>query len=222
VIAKSSPMSKLRGEIIGGLWTSRRHMKPMRSKYISILLGVALWFLTAVTMPPSAHACRCGPYPSPNDVLGRAEIVFSGKVINILEVQESPEDTEWHKVNVFKVESVWKGAPQSEIVVATAGNPFSSCDTSFEVGESYLVYAFQSDNYAEPYAFGACSRTTRLEYAEEDLKALGKGKQPGELPGMPESGEADQSPLPISIVALLSLALGVGIKRVASPQRGKS
>ncbi|HEX9989406.1 MAG TPA: hypothetical protein VGE45_13140 [Chloroflexia bacterium] len=194
----------------------------MRSISISILLGIGIWFLASVAMPASAHACSCAPYPSPNEMLDKADIVFSGKVLSIrVEGQDGPEDAEWYRVNVFQVGSVWKGRSQSQISVATAGNPFSSCDTSFDVGENYLVYAFQSDNYAEPYAFGGCSRTTRLQYAEEDLKALGKGKQVGELPGMPESGEADDSLVSISIVALLSLVLGIGIKRVASPQRGK-
>jgi hypothetical protein len=156
-------------------------------------------------------------------MLGKANIVFSGKVLNIrVEGQDGPEDESWYRVNVFQVGSVWKGMAQSEISIATAGNPFSSCDTSFEVGQSYLVYAFQSDNYTEPYAFGGCSRTTALEYAQEDLKTLGKGKQSGDLIGMPESGEADKSLASVSIAALLSLALGLGITILVSLRREKS
>ena len=48
-------------------------------------------------------------------------------------------------------------------------------DFGFKVGEQYLVYAFGEN---ENLATTECERTTKLEKADEDLKALGEGRLP--------------------------------------------
>jgi hypothetical protein len=93
-----------------------------------------------------------------------ATIVFSGKVIEL----------EPNKVK-FQVEKIWKGDSVDEIVMVIQekkdnGNyVMTSCDYRFKSGEEYLVYAYGAPNELRTHA---CSRTTLLKNAEQEMKGL--------------------------------------------------
>jgi hypothetical protein len=95
--------------------------------------------------------------------LKQSAAVFSGEV---LEMKNGGNYMEAR----LRVERSWKGV-EAEQVSVSADNTVES--PHYRVGEKYLVFA----GVREGKLFtGNCSRTKRLEYAEEDLKQLGEGK----------------------------------------------
>jgi hypothetical protein len=113
--------------------------------------------------------------PSVAEALGGSKVVFAGKVIARLEYGVR-----------FKVERAWKGVSSDEVYIYT-GNLRNSCDSWFEKEESWLVYAWNTQLYADEEAnvpiavrlmAHGCHRTKHLENAAEDLKELGEGKAP--------------------------------------------
>jgi hypothetical protein len=70
----------------------------------------------------------------------------------------------------FRVKRSWKGVEAEQVSVLTENTAESP---HYRVGEKYLVFAGIRDG---KLFTGNCSRTKRLEYAEEDLKQLGEGK----------------------------------------------
>jgi len=105
---------------------------------------------------------------SPSEGLSSSRAVFTGEVTKI----EPNEATRFGGLEVtFRVDRVWKGDPNPEIKVHTAGSS-AACGYAFLEGETYLVYAVR-DN-ADPMRVSLCSRTAPIESAKEDLRFLGK------------------------------------------------
>jgi MYXO-CTERM domain-containing protein len=105
---------------------------------------------------------------SPSEGLSSSRAVFTGEVTKI----EPNAATRFGGLEVtFRVDRVWKGDPNPEIKVHTAGSS-AACGYAFLEGETYLVYAVR-DN-ADPMRVSLCSRTTPIESAKEDLRFLGK------------------------------------------------
>jgi len=129
---------------------------------------VMLFLLTSLTYVQPFHGanatmrCLNGP-KSIKVVFKNSTAVFSGEVVeirsgvNFLQAQ-------------FRVEHSWKGVKAEQVSVFTENTAESP---HYRVGEKYLVFA----GIREGKLFtGNCSRTKRLEYADEDLKQLGEGK----------------------------------------------
>ncbi len=123
-----------------------------------------------------AYACSCAPPPPPKESLEAASAVFSGKVLKI-------EDAgEFERAVTLEVKSIWKGVAAKTVTIRTASDG-AICGYSFVKGKSYLVYAREikqgeGDEAEKLLTTNICSRTTPLEAAEEDLKALGAGTAP--------------------------------------------
>jgi hypothetical protein len=66
------------------------------------------------------------------------------------------------------VDRIWKGAHCGTVTVQTASDS-AACGYSFEVGRTYLVYAFKEGGLST----NICTRTRVIEEASEDLAALG-------------------------------------------------
>lgn len=137
-----------------------------------------LVFTFALTVSPylatSANACSCFPLPSPYRAFQEAKAVFVGKVISSKDVaaQEQIRDkaytyTERHFR--FVVAESLKNLSKSEVDI-NAGRVDSSCYQGFTIGESYLIYAYGDS--AEALGAGACTRTSNLSYASDDLYYL--------------------------------------------------
>jgi len=129
---------------------------------------VMLFLLTSLTYVQPFHGanatmrCLNGP-KSIKVVFKNSTAVFSGEVVeirsgvNFLQAQ-------------FRVEHSWKGVEAEQVSVFTENTAESP---HYRVGEKYLVFA----GIREGKLFtGNCSRTKRLEYADEELKQLGEGK----------------------------------------------
>jgi MYXO-CTERM domain-containing protein len=105
---------------------------------------------------------------SPSEGLSSSHAVFTGEVTDI----EPNEATRFRGLEItLRVKRVWKGAPQEEIKVHTAGSS-AACGYGFVKGKTYLVYALRDE--ADPMRVSLCSRTAPIEDAKEDLDFLGK------------------------------------------------
>jgi hypothetical protein len=129
-----------------------------------------------------SYACSCSPDTKRVSVkqkvsqsLKDAQFVFSGQVIDIESNTGLTNKRYALKVKI-KVDKFWKGgSPETFIVQTGAGG--GDCGFPFELGESYLIYAYGSAK-DDSIGTGICSRTKNIAQADEDLKILGKGKTP--------------------------------------------
>jgi hypothetical protein len=138
------------------------------------LLGVVASALFALS---DGLACGCD-LPRQNGLQRQiagarndATAVFSGKVVD---VTESSND-HFNVLVRLKVKRWRKGVGADEVLIAT-GRGGGDCGYRFEVGESYLVYAFGSGEGG--LGTNICQRTRKLEDAGEDIEVLGKGRAP--------------------------------------------
>ena len=132
-------------------------------------------------------ATECWARRSVSKELKNSTLVFSGKAVAeeyrpIVTPQPGwPEGGEILVIK-FSVGRWWKGSGEGEVFLYTGLSRWPGGYTrsfsegfNFSVGEEYLVYAFGDvDNLITT----ACERTTKLEKADEDLKALGEGRLP--------------------------------------------
>jgi len=144
------------------------------------LLFLASAFCVLVFFPVPASACGCIPSiealtgGSPKKLVlaekRRSTAVFSGKVLSINSSRNA------YLAVRFKVERTWKHADSVEITVFTTASD-SECGYSFEVGQTYLVYA--SAPIAGELWTNHCTRTGRIAIdVAEDLRILGRGRAP--------------------------------------------
>jgi hypothetical protein len=157
----------------------------------------------------SAHACSCVIPGAPDVELARSTAVFSGRVVARDEpgglIVSSADPVEV----TFEVYAVWKGPAYSTITITTARSG-ASCGYVFEEGEQYLVYA---DGSADNLTVSMCSRTQPLEWAEEDLAALGEGTTAlAENPELPEGFQ--YWPIIILSIVAAGVLLSVGVLAV--------
>jgi hypothetical protein len=102
---------------------------------------------------------------SVEDTFKKSAAVFVGEVVEV-------NDAGTLKEARLRVEQSWKGVETKEITVLatrTAESP------RYKAGERYLVFASLQDG---KLFTGNCSRTKKMEYAQEDLAQLGEGKKP--------------------------------------------
>jgi hypothetical protein len=121
-------------------------------------------------------ACSCvRPFenPTPKQELTwyqkNAKVIFSGKVTGITKIPQSQTNGYIVKISV---EHFWKASIPKEIIITNG----TSCDFSFEVGKSYLIYAHNSNG--RNISTNLCSGNKELQYAAEDIKLLGRSKNP--------------------------------------------
>ncbi|MEQ1763536.1 MAG: hypothetical protein ABL984_10370 [Pyrinomonadaceae bacterium] len=97
----------------------------------------------------------------------RANAVFAGAVISI------EKRSDFTRVAVLRVESVWKGLGRKEIEVTVfTGNGGGDCGFPFRIGEKYLIYAHF--NSSKNLGANICSRTKIFAEAGPDTSVLGK------------------------------------------------
>lgn len=154
----------------------------------------------------NAFACSCVFPGTPREELERFDAVFLGKVLDI--------DSLRYGYNVeFEVEKSWKGISEEKVVIGT-GEGGGDCGYSFEKNEVYVVYAYHDayddyvyDDYDDSgLKTGICSRTAKLEYAQEDLQQFDEGVIPTQTGGEIESSNLM---LGISIVGFVLLIVVV-------------
>jgi hypothetical protein len=115
-----------------------------------------------------AEACSCMPVKPPAESAESADAVFEGVV-----GEPTPEGS--RLLFPVEVSRVFKGDIGAQVTIRTADNS-AACGRSYEVGQSYLIYAHQVD---DAWGDGLCSRTRLSAEADEDFAALGPGSSPG-------------------------------------------
>lgn len=133
-----------------------------------------LWIgLLAAADPcgPGGAVCSCAGPVSPREQFERSDAVFRGVVVNVSTRRERYGPDQWllRRRVVVRVTERWKGAETATVVVRT-GMYDADCGYPFERGREYLIYAraFRDSQLAT----GICTRTSRVEQAEEDLREL--------------------------------------------------
>jgi len=167
-------------------------------------LRILLLILILVLQATPNLAMECRARRSVSEQLRHSTAVFSGEAVAeeyrpILTPQPGWPEASEILVIKFSVQRWWKGSGEREVFLYTGvlrrpgGFVIVGEDFRFKVGEQYLVYAFGD---VENLATTSCERTTQLEKAAEDLKALGEGRLPlkKEAPSVP-SPAADISSL---------------------------
>ncbi|WP_313894375.1 hypothetical protein [Psychrobacillus sp.] len=147
----------------------------LKHKNIALLMIFSIIFFFSYS-PATSYACSCIAPPSAQEELASSSAVFTGKVIDMLDVnkhnltQSSADPIAF----LFEVDEAWKGVTQSQVVVSTERDS-ASCGFPFTVNNEYLVYAQEIDGELKGTI---CSRTTDLASAVADIEALGLGDKP--------------------------------------------
>jgi hypothetical protein len=138
------------------------------------LLLVSVLALLLSTLCQSVYACSCptiGGFTREQEIQALVKrsdtAVFTGEVIEII-------NRAGYREIKFQIEQYWAGKVTNEFTIRT-DKLNSSCAFYFQVGKDYLVFAetFKGSLYT-----GACSRNSERKEGLEDLKILGKGKEP--------------------------------------------
>lgn len=139
-------------------------------------LATCLLLFVTVSLTP-AVACSCNTPPPIENALTEADAVFVGRVVEMA-IQRHDGGLEKNACR-FEIIEIFKGieARKKTVLVLTAMDS-GSCGYPFELGDKYLVYAY---NHKEDIATNMCQRTKPLV---RDYYASGK-------PGPDESGRIE-------------------------------
>ena len=161
-----------------------RYMHLNRKFVVGLAFAISSTYLLLSVDPEPVHACVCFDPDSPSEAFSEATSVFVGKAIQVtnaswINTPETREDvTTRSGINTyeFRVGAVYKGARYETMFVNTwVGG--SSCDYWFHLGEEYIVYAYDDDDYGGLWAH-ICTRTELAWAAQEDFEELSKGSAP--------------------------------------------
>lgn len=139
----------------------------------TIVLLTGLCFHTFVG---EVLACTCGSRPTQTESFAQSEAVFSGKVLSTRKVERNWVRGDWPWggdviLIEFEVYTVWKGKVHDTTSLVTAA--FGGyCGWQPTVSDEYLIYSGDGESTH------ICSRKLALDYAQEDLDALGEGRAP--------------------------------------------
>ena len=118
--------------------------------FISLLIGFAF-------------PCSCLEPPPPEEAYEEADVVLSGKVINI----DLDDSGYYFEVSIQTID-VWKGDVLDEIIILTETSS-DACGFNFQINNEYLIYAY---SYNSGIYTNICTRTNLLEFTDEDLDYL--------------------------------------------------
>ncbi|NOT33633.1 MAG: hypothetical protein HOP12_05610 [Candidatus Eisenbacteria bacterium] len=122
-----------------------------------VSIAVAILGVFAVARIPAAHACSCTNERTVLEEFAIAHYVFGGTVTSV-----QPTSDSFNVIATFTPTIRWKGGLNSVVNVYTPRDE-STCGFPFEVGESYLVFAFNSFASGQTGIWThACSRNRPL------------------------------------------------------------
>jgi len=125
-------------------------------------------------------ACQCVDFPAIYEEFDRAGTVFIGKVVSTNASKtyiELPGKDVFFDIDVLKS---FKGVNTPKVTL-NRGSKSSSCYGGYAIGETYLFYTdaepfgFFNNDIKSPnlvYMSSFCNRTTKLEYADDQLLFL--------------------------------------------------
>lgn len=174
-----------------------------------------LAFVLAFLVPQVASACSCvGGEPTTDAEfqaeLDAADVVFEGKA------QGDGWDDELH-VYTFEVLRTFKGSQAETISIASGmrqtrtksgGMTFegSSCDSAFDPGRTYLVFAYKGESGSLSSA--GCSPTQRSKQARHWFAFFERAQRDSEPPAIePSAGCRASPPSPAGLVVFALVVL---------------
>jgi hypothetical protein len=115
---------------------------------------------------------------TPSEAFQKAKVVFVGKVISVEDPTLPPAPLQLRIYDLvrpiqvrFTVEHVYLGKKLNEIEIGTRTGGLE-WGYEFKVGETYLVYAQESETEQEVLIVKGCGRTRLIADATEDLRLL--------------------------------------------------
>jgi hypothetical protein len=175
-------------------------------KVAFLLMFLTLFTTLTILKPLTTYACSCIPSPPVAEEFKKVTAVFSGSVTAINEEQSGFKPI---KVT-FQVDRIWKGISETEVSIYT-GRDSAGCGYSFTEGESYLIYASETEG---KLTTGLCSLTKELSSAEGDISILGEGKIPSNTNDTPTEDESVHSITWILLSTVLVGGIGYTLYRV--------
>ena len=146
-------------------------------------LFISFLFLISPIFTLSVFACECDSLPTVWSAFDESSAVFIGKVIKS-SVKENLSREEYEKareedmIYEFEIVNSFKGINNKALKI-NLGKP-DMCQSSFEVGETYLIYAYGNDEQnLRTYTF--CSRIEKLINAQDQIYFINE-----KLKGKPE------------------------------------
>lgn len=130
-----------------------------------MLIRLLVFLICFLAYSSAAFGCSCAPRRTPTLALQNSTAVFSGQVIAVY-------DGFLGRQIAFTVDKSWKGNNGILVSVFTNSSGTACGFSNVSVGERWIVYAH---SFANMLKVSTCSRTTRLERAQQDLQDLGKG-----------------------------------------------
>lgn len=142
-------------------------------------------------------ACMCGKV-STCELFNFATVSFVGKAVRI---EKDESGTFKKEFTIFEMKEVFTGRKAETIRIQNRSG--FSCDVSFELGETYLVFAAGTDS--EGFGTGFCSGNRPVEFAANEIAELRKlsgSKGDGKLRGiiLKETSKNRDDRLPMSDV----------------------
>jgi hypothetical protein len=146
--------------------------------------------VVAVYLAPAASACSCRTPPPPAEHFAQVDMVFKAKVVDIEhsswflkriwlglwmilrdgDIDDRRYCRDYGKRVDFEITEAWKGV-QSRGLTLRTGRGSGDCGYEFEVGKTYLVYAYSGND--DTCNVSLCSRTGEIDEVTEDLAFLG-------------------------------------------------
>lgn len=132
---------------------------------IRIFVLTAIAVITTTAAIPPAHSCSCVPPPPPAQALEDAAAVLMGKVISI---DDGPGP--YLVTATLQVSRIWKGEKKFLLKIVTASDLGAMCGFYFQVGKSYVIYAYK--NHDGQLETNICTRSAPMDRAAADLLYL--------------------------------------------------
>jgi hypothetical protein len=147
----------------------------MTTNWLRALVVLAALAQTA----DEALACSCAMSGPPCQAAWTADVVFSGTVRSVEQIDRDASGQPYRSVLVkFDVERAFVNAVPGPVEVVT-GAGGGDCGYAFVSGRRYVVYAWKTES--TQLTTGICSRTRPIEKADEDLRYL--TSMPAKSPG---------------------------------------
>src|SRR5262245_41056089 len=131
------------------------------------LVSIAVLATSAILgAAATSDACTCMTSPGACQAAWDVPAVF---VADVVGVQDAQGDSSFARRRVqLRVAESFRGDAEGTVDLFT-GQGGGDCGFPFVTGQRYLVYASRTGS---GYQTGICSRTRRIDEAEEDLKYL--------------------------------------------------
>jgi hypothetical protein len=152
------------------------------NKVLTIVLSLTgLMFIFS----SQAIACDCTG-PRGKAAVKASVAAFRGIVSKVVYLDPDTAQSEPRIIVTFSVSRVWKGSVRNEVVLHTIYNKYSCAGFYFQKGKEYLVFAYSNgEDMAKKFPLAKkslgtniCNGTNLIELAQDDLRDIGKGRNP--------------------------------------------